>query len=246
MDIRQPAVAASTVSDGGEIDLLELFFVLAENMKYIVLSVAVFALIAGLYTQFLVVPLYEATAKLYVLNSGDSAINLSDLQIGSYLTTDYQEVFKTWELHEMVKESLDLPYTYEELGEMLKVSNPSNTRILYITVSSPNPEEATAMANEYAYLARKFISETMATEQPNVLSAALQPEQKASPNLTLNVFIGAFLGALLAVGVFVVRFMLDDKLRSAEDILRYTGLPTLAIVPAMNGRNDRKSKGGTT
>ena len=80
----------------------------------------------------------------------DSAINLSDLQIGSYLTSDYQEVFKTWEVHEQVLQNLGLDYEYEQLENMLSITNPADTRVLYITVNSDDPEEATAMANEYA------------------------------------------------------------------------------------------------
>lgn len=91
-----------------EVDLVELFFRLLENWKYIFLAALVGAIFSGIYTFQFVTPIYEATSKLYVTNSGDSAINLADLQIGTYLASDYQEVFKTWEVHEMVIANLNL------------------------------------------------------------------------------------------------------------------------------------------
>ena len=79
-----------------EIDLMELFYRLLENAKRIIAAALTGMLIFALYNFILATPMYESNCKLYVMSASDSAINLSDLQIGSYLTSDYQEVFRTW------------------------------------------------------------------------------------------------------------------------------------------------------
>lgn len=223
-----------------EIDLIELLYRLLENAKYILLAALVGVILSAVYTLKIVTPVYEATAKLYVMNSGDSAINLSDLEIGSYLASDYQEVFKTWEVHEMVISDLKLDYTYAQMQSMLKISNPSDTRILYITASSSNPKEAMDIANEYAAVAKKYISRTMATEEPNILSSALMPVQPVKPNKSLNILSGLAIGVVLAIGVIVIRFVTDDKLKTAEDVRQYADLSTLALIPVMGGINGKK------
>lgn len=223
-----------------EIDLIELFYRLLENAKYIVLAAILGALLMGVYSFVFATPKYESTAKLYVLTSNDSVVNLSDLQIGTYLTSDYQEVFKTWEVHERVLQNLNLDYTYEQMQSKLSISNPSNTRILYITASSSSPAEATMIANEYAEVARQYISETMSTEIPNLLSVALEPITPVSPQKTRNVLLGLVLGAVVAAGIIVVLFIMDDKIKTSDDIMKYTGIPTLAVVPLMDEENLRK------
>ena len=115
-------------------------------------------------------PKYEATSKLYVTSRTDSAVNLSDLQIGTYLTSDYQEVFRTWEVHEQVLRNLGLDYSYTTLNDMVSVTNPSDTRLLNITVTSEDPVEATNMANEYANVACDYIYQVMGTEEPRLFS----------------------------------------------------------------------------
>ncbi len=225
--------AAAHVEAEHEIDLLELLYRMLEKLKYIVLSAVLCAAIAGAYSFFLATPIYQATAKLYVVNSKDSALNLADLQIGSYLTTDYQEVFKTWEVHEMVIQELGLRYNYRELESMLSIKNPANTRILNITVTSKDPTEATNLANVYAKIAKKYISTAMETEEPNVMSTALQPTTPISPNKTRNIALGFALGMLLAMGIIALQFILDDKIKTADDILRYANMPTLAVIPVM-------------
>lgn len=237
-----------------EVDLVELCLRLLEKWKLIAVGALIGTLIMLFYSFVIAKPVYEATSKLYVLSSSDSAINLSDLQIGSYLTSDYTEVFKTWEVHEIVRQNLGLGYTREQLDDMLTVSNPGDTRVLYITVENGDPNEAALLANEYASVAKQYISATMLTDEPSQFSEALVPEKPVSPRKALNVIIGFVLGAL-AVGIFlIVRFMLDDKIKTADDIRRYTGLPTLAVIPdndeafkaaqrtAENRSADRRSK----
>lgn len=225
-----------------EIDLLELFYNLLENWKLLFVAVVVGALIMALISLFILTPQYEATAKLYVMAQSDSAINLSDLQIGSYLTSDYQEVFKTWEVHEQVLQNLGLDYSYEELESMLTISNPSDTRILYINVTSDDPVEATRMANEYANVARDYIYRMMGTDEPSLFSEALEPLDPVSPRKTLNTVLGGLVGGLLMAAFLVVRFIMDDKIKTADDITKYIGIPTLAIVPAVGPQRKASAK----
>ena len=63
------------------------------------------------------------------------------------------------------------------------------------------------------------------------MSVALVPSNPVSPNRTRNLMLGFLLGCLLSGGIVVARMILDDKYKTTEDIRRYTGLITLAVVP---------------
>ena len=248
--LRQPAELSAaikpyedTAQEETEIDLIELFYFLLSKLRWIILVALLAAVAAGAYTFLIQTPIYEATSKLYVTNSKDSAINLSDLQIGTYLTNDYQEVFRTWEVHEMVVKNLGLDYTYTQLQNMLSVSNPKDTRILYITVKSPSAAMASILANEYAAVAKKYIYETMSTEEPNILSVALQPTHPVSPNKTRTVMLGFILGGMLMAGIFVAGFVMDDKVKTPDDILKYSGLVTLAVIPTVKAIKSARAGG---
>ncbi len=213
------------------IDLIELMYRLLANWKLIACLALVFAIIAGVYTVFLVTPMYQATSTIYVLSRRDSAINMSDLQIGTALTEDYIKVFKMWEVHEEVISNLDLPYSYKEIRNMLSVVNDSGTRMLDITFTSPSAEEAAAVANEYAKVGSQYIMDTMSTDKPNIMSVALVPSNPVTPNKAKNILLGFMLGMFFACGCVTVQMTLDDKYKTAEDIRKYTGLATLAVIP---------------
>lgn len=231
LDRKQPLVGQSEESVDGEIDLVELLYRLIEKWKIIVLACLCGALIAAVCTFYFITPMYTATSKLYVVNAKDSAINLSDLQIGNYLASDYMEVFSNWHVHEMVLQRLGLDYTYSQLAEMVSVENPKDTRILYVNVASDDPQEAKDMADTYAQVAREFIAVKMDTEQPNIFEEALLPSRPSSPNKSRNIIMGFMIGLILSCSVTIAQFLMDDRLRSADDIEKYVQLPTLGVMP---------------
>ena len=240
-----PQIAAPITeqnSDQSEIDLLELFYRLVENVRYIIIAAVIGGLLAWLYTTMFIDPLYTATAKLYVLNTGSTSINVQDLQLSNYLASDYQEVFKNWHVHDMVIERLNLPYTYKQMSNMLSVSNPTNTRILYISVTTKDPAQSKLIADTYASVAQEFIATTMDTREPNVFEEALLPSAPSSPNKSRNLVIGILLGVIIACGIIVLRYLTDDKIHSSEDVEKYIGLPCLGMLPLQDIKNNSKAK----
>jgi capsular polysaccharide biosynthesis protein len=225
-----------------DIQVLDLLFQLIKRIKLIILFSLLGTVLAAAYTFYVATPQYDATSKLYILSSGGAVLNLSDLQIGSYLASDYIEVFKTWEVHKMVADNLNLSYSYSKMQSMLTVENPSDTRILNITVRSPDPKEAAAMANEYATVAIKYISDTMATDEPNQMSVALVPTMPSTPRKATNILIGFLIGFLLSAGIIILQFILDDRIKSVDDISRYSNLPVLAVIPSMDDGGSKKQK----
>ena len=212
------------------IDLVELFYYLLSKLHFIVLGTVLGALLLGGYAASNVVPIYAATSKLYIMGQTGTSI-ISDLQIGEKLTMDYQEVFKTWEVHQMVNEQLGLEFSYSRLQSMLTVSNPEDSRVLYITVRDTDAQRAADIANAYAEAAKKFITQTMDTDEPSTFSIALVPGVAVGTNVTGYIIRGILLGTVLAGGILVLIFLLDNRPKSPEDIMHYANIPTLAVIP---------------
>ena len=227
---RQNQRAGNAAQEAQTIDLVELFYYLLSKLHFIVLGMLLGGLLLGVYASSNVVPIYTATSKMYIMGQTGSNI-IYDLQIGSVLTMDYQEVFKTWEVHQMVNEQLGLDYSYSQLQSMLTVENPEDTRVLYITIRNTDAQQAADIANAYATAAKKFITQTMATDEPSTFSIALVPSVAGGTSVTGYVTRGILLGTALAGGILVLIFLLDNRPKSPEDILRYANIPTLAVIP---------------
>ena len=225
--------------ESATIDLIGLFFYVLEKF-WIVLVSAILCAVLMFTVAGNSVTTYSSTSKLYIVNPNSSGVNIADLQLGTVLTLDYQEVFKTWEVHEMVIEELGLPYTYEQMQSMLTIVNPEDTRILYITATSTDAKMAADIANAYAKAAKRFIINTMKGEEPSDFSIALEPSIGHSVSVTKKTAIGFLVGSVLAVVVLTLLYVLDDRPRSPQDIRQFGGIPTLAIFPS----NVEKSSNG--
>ncbi len=231
-------------NQAAEIDLVALFYRYLEKIHWIILLALIGAALAGVIVFKLVTPLYQATSKIYIVGS-DTTISLTDLQIGSNLAADYQEVFKNWHVHELVDKRLDLDYSYSKLTSMVSVSNPANTHVLYVTVTSPSPKEAKLMADTYAQVAREFISTKMDMRMPNIFEEAKLPDKPSSPNKTRDIIIGFLLGALIAMAMITVKFLGDDRICTSEDVEKVGKLSMLGMIPLQESMVENDSRGHT-
>lgn len=221
------------------VDLVGLSFHILEKIWLVLLSAVVCTAVFGIAAGKSVTT-YSATSKLYIVNSKSTEVNISDIQLGSVLKLDYQEVFKTWEVHEMVIEELDLPYTYAQMQSMLTITNPEDTRVLYITVTHQDAQMAADIANAYASAAKSFIVSTMKGEELSDFSVALEPSVGRKTSMSSSLILGFGVGTVLAVVVLALFFVLDNRPRSPEAIQQYGGIPTLTVFPA---NKDKKTVG---
>lgn len=225
-------VAKSSGDD--QIDLLEFLSSLLTHIWWIVAAVLIFAIGTFVITRYFITPIYRATGSFYVVSTKDSVANVSDFQVGNYLASDYEKVVYTWTVLEQTRENLNLSYSYEELRDMLHVTNPTNTRILEISIDSPDPQEAAMITNELMNVVSGYVVNVMETKKPNVLSEARVPTRVHSPNTAKNTVLGAILGGFISALIIFILFMLDDKVKTPDDALKYAGLHTLTIIPRPN------------
>lgn len=214
-----------------EIDLMELFFALKKKALVILAAFLAGALIAGAYTKLLVTPIYSSTSTMLVLTKETTLSSLADLQIGSQLTNDYSVLINSRTVLQQVIKDLDLDMTYKELKENVTINNLTDTRILEITVNDPDPEMAKQIVDTLCKDAASFIGEQMEVNEPKVIEEGEVPTKKTSPSTTKNVAIGGLIGLILSAGVVVLMTIMDDTIKTEEDVERYLGLTTLASVP---------------
>lgn len=227
-----------------EIDLRELLFELKKKIWFIIAGLLIGAAVTGAYSKFLITPQYKSEAKLYVLSKETTLTSLADLQIGSQLTQDYKILVVSRPVLQGVVDHMKLDMTYRELEKKMTIDNPNNTRILTLTIEDPNPYLAKAIVDEIANTASDYIGEIMEMVPPKLIEDGEVATEKASPNVLKNTIIGGILGLLLVCGIIVVRVILNDTVKSEEDVSKYLDLPVLAVIPKKGGNGDRKKGQG--
>ena len=234
-----------TSVDEAEIDLVDLFGFYMSRLPLLIIAVVVGALIAGLYTHFLVPNRYTATSKMYMVSSSsDSVVNLSDLNLGTSISNDYVELMKSRPVIEDVIDKLELKYDYDRLVKMISLSVITNTRIVRIAVTSTSPQEAMSIANQLARTAKVQLPKVMDAPAPTIVEDAVLPTVKSSPSLTKNVLIGALLCLIAVLAVLTVLYLQDDTFKSSEDVEKEFGILPLSVIPEgiIEGLNDSEDQ----
>lgn len=231
-------------NDEIEIDLRELLFELLVHWKVIFLSTVIVGVISFVISFFLITPQYESTAALYVLSKSTSITSLADIQMGTNLTNDYIVVVKGRPVIEQVISNLGLEdESYESLIEKVALNNPSDSRILEITVRHPKPEQAKKIADEIAEVSSAFISEKMDQDPPTIIQRGYADGEPVSPNIVKNIVLGALVGAFLAIAVVVITYLLNDTIMNADDVERKLGMNLLGTLPLEEEEDDGDRSG---
>ena len=214
------------------IDLVDLFGFYMSRLPLLIAAVLIGALIAGLVTYFLIPDKYTATSRMYMVSaSSDSVVNLTDLNIGTSLSSDYVELMQTRPVVEGVIEELRLDYTYEDLLKMLSLSVVDNTRIVKISATSTAPREATAIANQMAKTSQVELPKVMEAPTPTIAEMAVLPIRRSSPSLVKNVAVGAVGLLMIAVTALTILYRMDDTVKTSDDLEKAFGVLPLSVVP---------------
>ena len=213
------------------IDLMEMGLVLLHHWWLLVIGLLVGGVIAGAYTALAITPMYRASSTIYIFNKTTSITSLSDIQLGSQLTVDFQIIAKTREVLEAVIEDCDLNMSAGALSGSVSVTNPTDSHMLTITATNADPELAARIANSLADILRQQVADVMNTDKPSTVERAVVPTRPSSPSLMGNMEKGALVGLVIVVAFLVIRFLLDDTISTEEDVRKYLGLNTLATIP---------------
>ena len=227
-----------------EIDLAELFGLIIHRLWVLILMGIIGGAIGLFLSAFIVIPKYESTTKVYILNkdNNNGAISYSDTQLATQLTKDYEELITCRYVLETVIKENNLEEDYEDLVKRVSVENATDTRIISITVKDESKLDAQKIANAIRDVAAEHITAVMDIEAVNIVDIANLPSQPAEPSIVKWAVVGAVLGVFICLAIILIKYLTDDTLKSSEDAEKYLGMSTLALIPMMMTDEEIKSK----
>lgn len=219
-----------------EIIEIDIMFLLRKiwNKKIIIATTALlFAAVAVAYSSFVMKPKYESTTKIYAVTQNDTgkAVTVQDLQIGSNLVKDYQEIILSIEVLDSVIEENNLTITQQALASKISISSPKDTRVIAITVTDTDPNKASEIANSVRNAAAEKIKSITKVSDITTIEEAEPALAPSSPNIKRNGVIAFAGGLALAIIIILIIEILDDRVRRPEDIEEVMGLVLLGVVP---------------
>lgn len=232
------------------IDLLELFFVLLDHWKMILLSMIICGSLAGAYNHFFIHPAYRANAEIYITNT-DTVISFQDVQLSAALTVDYEEIIRSRTVLKKVIKDQKLDISYADLSKWITIENPTDSHCLKVYVECQKPEQSVAIANSLVKYGVDQIYRVAGNDEPTVIDyAETDSVETIKTSLKKHIAMGVLAGMVICCGFFVVAFLLDMTIKTEEDVEKYMGLTVLATIPEYmedsksGDKSDRRKKRG--
>ncbi|KJQ73599.1 chain length determinant protein [Streptococcus mitis] len=219
-----------------------IFTLIKSKFLFLILFTLIGTVAVGLYTVFIISPVYSLQSKLIMKNgSGQStdAQTIEALNLFQRQTKTYLEIADLPPVKEETNKALDL--SPEEISKIqsVKLTNDSGSQLVTVTVRALDRELADRYIREYIIQYKKFTADRLGRDNLSVVTEALGSSSPVYPVLWKNLLVSILVFSFVGFNVIFIKYVLSDSIDSYEDLEELVGTPVLGMIPTI----ERKRKG---
>lgn len=221
-------------------NLRDYLRVLRKRWKLIV-STFLVCVVAGLAFVYTSEKRYEATAQIFVSTAGVDTSTAASLAQGNTFTQarvqSYTSIATSPRVTQAVVDQLGLDISASQLASQITADAPPNKVLINLHVSDRSAAQAALLANAVAEV---FSTQVEAIEQTagsavspvklTVIQPARIPGAPSSPRVKLDIALAMLVGAVLGLGLALVREVLDNTVKSSDELVEETTLPVFGVI----------------
>ncbi|EFN97200.1 chain length determinant family protein [Streptococcus mitis SK321] len=223
-----------------------VFSLIKSKLLFLLLFTIVGTTAVGLYTVFIISPIYSVSSKLIMKNTSSQtngqnndaqtieAINLFQRQAKTYL-----EIADLPPVKDDTNKALGLSPDDIAKIKSVKLTNDSGSQLVTITVRGLDRNLAERYIKEYVSQYKKFTADRLGRDNLSVVTEALGSDSPVYPVLWKNLLISILVFSFVGFNVIFIKYLLSDSIDSYEDLEELVGTPVLGMIPTI----ERKRRG---
>ena len=222
------------------------FSLIKSKLLFLLLFTIVGTTAVGLYTVFIISPIYSVSSKLIMKNTSSQtngqnndaqtieAINLFQRQAKTYL-----EIADLPPVKDETNKALGLSPDDIAKIKSVKLTNDSGSQLVTITVRGLDRNLAERYIKEYVSQYKKFTADRLGRDNLSVVTEALGSDSPVYPVLWKNLLVSILVFSFVGFNVVFIKYVLSDSIDSYEDLEELVGTPVLGMIPTI----ERKRRG---
>ena len=223
-----------------------IFSLIKSKLLFLLLFIIIGTTAVGLYTVFIISPIYSVSSKLIMKNTSSQtngqnndaqtieAINLFQRQAKTYL-----EIADLPPVKEDTNKALGLSPDDIAKIKSVKLTNDSGSQLVTITVRGLDRNLAERYIKEYVSQYKKFTADRLGRDNLSVVTEALGSSSPVYPVLWKNLLVSILVFSFVGFNVIFIKYVLSDSIDSYEDLEELVGTPVLGMIPTI----ERKRRG---
>lgn len=233
----QPMIQPMYEGDEQEItiDRSEIFRMIKKHIKLFFILTIGFGAVFGIYTKFMMDPIYASSATLYL------TLQVSETGIADYQSTITNEKLVNNVVALMTQENImnDVAkqtgmQSAQEVKDTLTVTNEANTELINVTSQTKDPKLSKEIVQNTVDTFISTMQKNLNLSNIEIVAQAKLSYVPVGPSLPKNTVIGAALGFVLAGAYVVFKVLTDKRLKTKEEAEKFLGLPVYCELPVFN------------
>lgn len=219
-----------------EIDLLHILKEVKRKIVLVIVMMFLGAIITGVYSFFVATPIYQSNANL-LLNASEETENsgqaLNDITMYQKLMTTYVEIAQSDVMKNEVAK--DLGYnSYSEIAKVVtsvNIKNTPNSQLLDISIQGTDRDIIQEYAAAYVTNFKEITASKFKKDNLQIVSDAKLQDKPVAPRKMRNIALGAIAGMIASLLIIVMRFLLNDSIRTKDELVELLELPVIGNIP---------------
>lgn len=223
-----------------------IFTLIKSKFLFLILFTLIGTTAVGLYTVFVISPVYSVSSKLIMKNTSDQtngqnndsqtieAINLFQRQAKTYL-----EIAELPPVKEDTNKALSLSPDDIAKIKSVKLTNDSGSQLVTVTVRALDRDLAERYIKEYVIQYKKFTADRLGRDNLSIVTEALGSNAPVYPILWKNLLVSTLVFSFIGLNIIFIKYVLSDSIDSYEDLEEIVGKPVLGMIPTI----EKKKRG---
>lgn len=220
--------------DEETIDLGGLFLSILKYIKLIVVLCILFGLGGFFGTKLLIAPTYMASTSIYLTPqiSESGSLDYNSQMANSKLVTNALNLLTQNNIMSEVAKDVGLE-SADSVKKLVSVTNESNTEIITISATTTDPKLSKDIANDTVNTFIRTMQKNLSVRNIEVVDKAKLSYVPSGPNVKKNTMMAGVVGLVIGIGYAVLKFLLDNRLRTKEEAEKYLGIPVFCEIPEL-------------
>ena len=220
-----------------------IFSLIKSKLLFLILFILIGTTAVGLYTVFVISPIYSVSSKLILKNSSNQTQNQNDdaqtieaLNLFQRQAKTYLEIADLPTVKEDTNKALNLESAEIAKIKSVKLTNDSGSQLVTVTVRALDRVLAERYIKEYVSQYKKFTADRLGRDNLSVVTEALGSNNPVYPILWKNLLLAFLVFSFLGFNVVFIKYVLSDSIDSYEDLEELVGTPVLGMIPTIEKR----------
>ncbi|MBN2920633.1 MAG: hypothetical protein JTJ28_13625 [Lactobacillus sp.] len=216
------------------IDLNELFRSILNHLKLIIILCLLFSCVGFFGTKLLIAPTYTASTSIYLTPqiSESGSLDYNSQMANSKLVTNAVNLLTQNNIMSEVAKDVGFE-SAEKVKDVVTVTNESNTEIITISATTTDPKLSKDIANDTVSTFIRTMQKNLNVSNIEIVDKAKLSYVPSGPNVKKNTVMAGAVGFAIGVIYAVLKFLLDNRLRTKEEAEKYLGIPVFCEIPEL-------------